>query len=314
MFITLTLNPAIDQTLTVEGDLAIGAVHRVRAETATPGGKGVNVAKMIVANGQPVTAGGLLGQEQVSFYMDKLSPLGITCRFLAVPEPTRANLMITDGHGREMKFNRPGFPDLKYDESALSVYVRSLATPGTVAILSGSLPARFPAETYARLIRLFQAAGCATVVDVSGPALTAALLEKPDVIKPNREELEHALGLALDSESAIRLALDELMAEHEVVIVSDGAHGAGFASRGQILFAAPPDVPCVDTTGAGDTLLGQFCADYFPARALTPEIAARAVAAGAAAVEQRGTPFISLARILELSKRVAPVSSVRSVS
>jgi 1-phosphofructokinase family hexose kinase len=304
MFITLTLNPAMDQTLTVEGDLALGKVHAIRAETLTPGGKGVNAAKMLAANGKAVIAGGLLGQDQLAFYRDTLVPLGIDCRFLPVPFSTRTNMMITDDHGCEMKLNRPGFPDLDFDESVLSVYVRSLATPGAVVTLNGSLPARFPPDTYARLIRLFHGLGCPTVVDSSGPALAVAWQEKPEVIKPNRKELEAVLGESLGSEDALPQALRRLMPQHEVVIVSDGARGAWFASCGKIYFAESPEVPRVDTTGAGDTLLGQFCADYFPARVLTPEIAARAVAAGAAAVEQRGTPLISLPRILELATQV----------
>lgn len=313
MFITVTLNPAVDQTLTVEGPLAIGQVHAVRAETRTPGGKGVNVAKMIAANGRPVIAAGLLGQDQLAFYRDTLGPLGIDCQFLAVPQPTRVNTMLTDGRGNELKLNRPGFPDLAFDETTLSAYVRSLSASGAVIVLSGSLPARFPPDTYARLIRLFHSLGCATAVDTSGPALAAAWAEKPEVIKPNRQELESVLGRALDSETAIHAALGTLMERHEVAIVSDGARGAWFASRGKVIFAASPDVKRVDTTGAGDTLLGQFCADYFPARVLTPELAARAVAAGAAAVEQHGTPLISLERVLELAKRVIPVSSVLAV-
>ncbi len=307
MFITLTLNPAIDQTLAVDGELAIGRVHAVRAETRTPGGKGVNVAKMLAANGKPVIAGGLLGRDQLAFYKSALAPMGIACHFLAVPHPTRTNTMITDRHGRELKLNQPGFPGLVYTESVLSVYVRSWLKPGAVVVLSGSLPARFPADTYAKLARRLHAAGCAVVLDTSGPALAKALREKPEVIKPNRRELETALGVSLKSINAMKRALQKLMAAHEAVIVSDGARGAWFASRGAILFAKSPDVPRVDTTGAGDTLLGQFCADYFPVRQLTPDIAARAVAAGAAAVEQRGTPLISISRVLALAKRAAIV-------
>lgn len=304
MFVTLTLNPAIDQTIAVEGDLSLGKVHAVFSETVTPGGKGVNVAKMLAANGKFVTAAGLLGRDQVAFYESALAPAGIACRFLAVPHPTRTNLMLTDNHGHELKLNRVGFPELEFDDPTLSAYAHSLVTPGAVVIMSGSLPARFPADTYARLVRLFRAAGCATIVDTSGPALAEALDEKPDVIKPNRKELEAVRRTVLDSTPAMRMALEELMRNQEAVIVSDGARGAWFASHGQIYFAQSPEVACVDSTGAGDSLLGQFCADFFPARKLTPDIAARAVAAGAAAVEQRGTPLLSLARVLELAKRV----------
>ncbi len=308
MFLTLTLNPAIDLTVLVKPPLALGAICSVTGETRTPGGKGVNVAKMIAANGKSVTAGGLLGKKDLPFYDGALTPAGIACRFLAVPFATRTNTMLTDGAGRELKLNKPGFPELDFPDGPLIAYAETLAIPGTVVILSGSLPVRFPADTYARLIRIFRKAACVTVLDTSGPALPAGLAEKPDVIKPNRHELEQVLGRRLESTDAIKDALRELAGRHEVVILSDGPAGAWFASSGALLYAPSPDVPRVDTTGAGDTLLGQFCADYFPARTLTPEIAARAVAAGAAAVEQQGTPVLSLARVRELERTVAVIN------
>jgi 1-phosphofructokinase family hexose kinase len=301
MFFALTLNPAIDQTLTVKPLLSIGSICTVMKQIRTPGGKGVNVAKMIAANGKPVIAGGLLGRNDLPLYKRALTPAGIACRFLTVPFPTRTNTMLTDGTGHELKFNQPGFPDLDFDESALLRYATSFTKVGTVVILSGSLPVRFPADTYARLIRLFHNAGCTTVLDTSGPALAAGLAEKPAVIKPNRQELESVLKRRLKSDKAVKDILRNLMTRHEAVVLSDGPAGAWFASRGTILFAPSPQVPQVDSTGAGDTLLGQFCADYFPARLLTPALAARAVAAGAAAVEQRGTPLIDIRRVQSLA-------------
>ena len=304
MFMTVTLNPAVDQSLFTTGELALNHIHTVKTETCSPGGKGVNVAKMLAANGRPVTATGLLGEDRLAFYQDTLTPAGITCRFLTVSHPTRINLMISDGKGHEMKFNHLGFPALTFDEAALCTYAKSLANPGGVIIMSGSLPTQFPPDTYAILIRLFRAAGCLTVLDTSGPALSAALVAKPDVIKPNRHELETVLGEVLESEKAMHVALRKLMKQHEIIIVSDGARGAWFTGQGQIWAASSPIVNCVDTTGAGDTLLGQFCADYFPGRHLTPGIMARAVAAGAAAVEQRSTPVIAPTRITELASQV----------
>lgn len=304
MFITFTLNPAVDQALLVAGDLALNQLHTVKQETSMPGGKGVNVAKMLAANGKRVTAAGLLGEDQKAFYINHLARKGILCQFLTLPHPTRINFMISDGHGHEQKFNRPGFPDLPFEQATLCRYARGFAKKDEVIIMSGSLPMQFPPETYAILIRLFRTAGCHTVIDTSGPALAAALAETPDVIKPNRHELEAILGKSLDSKPAMQQALQTLSLNHEVVIISDGARGAWFAGQGRISFAAAPAVSCVDTTGAGDAQLGQFCADYFPARQLTPVIMARAVAAGAAAVEQHGTPVIPLSRVLELAKEV----------
>ncbi len=306
MFVTLTLNPAIDQTILVEGELTLNGLHSVTQDTRTPGGKGVNVAKVLATHGQAVIVAGLIGEDSRHFFETTLQPAGMICRFLSLPHPTRINFMISDRHGHEMKFNRPGFPDLPFKHEEFFPYIQSLTTPGDVVIMSGSLPARFPTDTYASLITLFRQAGCSTVVDTSGPALKAALETSPDLIKPNRHELEALLGQSLETEGAMQKALTQLMKNREAIIVSDGARGAWFAGKGRIWFAAAPTVKCIDTTGAGDTLLGQFCADYFPERKITPEIMARSVAAGAASVEQCGTPIIAPKRIIELAGQVRP--------
>ena len=291
-FLTLTLNPAIDCTLSVKGALRLGGVHTVAGEVRTAGGKGVNVAKAIAAAGRPVRAGGLLGAADAPFYESELRPMGIDTRFLPVPYPTRCNIMAADSAGHELKLNRPGFPDLAYDAAAFERYARDVSADADVVVLSGSLPARFPLDAYARLVRLFRELGRAVVLDCSGPAPALAAAELPHVLKPNRRELAELVGHPLRTEKARLAEVRRLAGRVDVVILSDGARGAWFASRGAVLHAAAIGVAAVDTTGAGDWLLGQFCADYFEERALTPAVAANAVAAGAAAVQVRGTPFI----------------------
>jgi len=310
MFVTLTLNPAIDCTVTVKGPLRLNSIQAVTGEVRTPGGKGFNVAKMIAANGKRVVAGGLVGRADADWFESELADMDIVPRFMKVPMPTRTNVMVTDGNGREVKFNKPGFPGLKPDWNSLETYCRSLARGADVVILSGSLPASFPIDTYARLVRLYRGMGKTVVLDTSGPALVKALAEEPDVLKPNREELEQCAGARIAGTAGLLRALRRLARRHEVVVVSDGARGACFAAGGRILLARSPGVPVVDSTGAGDSLLGQFCCDYFMGRAVDADVAARAVAAGAAAVEVAGTPQLRMRRVCQLARSV----SVRSVS
>ena len=309
MFATLTLNPAVDCTATVRGPLRINSIQSVVGEVRTPGGKGINVAKMIAANGKRVVAGGLVGEAEAGWFEPELENMGIVPRFLKVPMPTRANVMVTDCSGHELKLNRPGFPGLKPDWQALEKYCRGLVRGAGIVILSGSLPASFPVTTYARLVRLFRRMGRAVGLDTSGPPLVRALLEKPDVLKPNREELGQCFHKTITGPRVLLWALRKLLLHHEAVVVSDGARGAFFAAGGGILFARSPRVAVVDTTGAGDALLGQFCCDYFPRRVIDTAVAARAVAAGAAAVETSGTPALRLRRVMRLSAQ-AHVSGI----
>ncbi len=310
-FVTFTLNPAVDCTLALEERLRLGGVHTVRGETRTPGGKALNVAKVLAANGRPVCVCGLLGRDQARVFRGFLAAAGIRSRFCLVPAPTRENVMLSDAHGAELKVNRPGFPGLRLPWARLRRHAEQAAAGGRVVVLTGSLPAALPPATYARLVRRFHALGKTVVVDTSGPALAAAVAARPAVIKPNRTELERDLGLAIPTRARLVRVLRELAARHEVVILSDGARGAWFAAGGRILYGRPPPVRAVDTTGAGDYLLGQFCADYFDAagRVLTPAIVSRAVAAGAAAVELHGTPLPARARIAALARAVRIVNA-----
>jgi len=303
MFATITLNPAIDASVTVKGPLRINSIQKITGENRTPGGKGINVAKVIAANGCRVVAGGLVGGGEVAWFESQLGRAGIDCDFMAVDGETRENTMVADSSGREIKLNKPGYPDLKFDSGKLKRYCLALVKKAEVVILSGSLPERFPVETYAMLIRLLHKAGKKVVFDASGAPLIAGLKGKPEVIKPNMQEFRECCGNILRRRK-IADAMRVMQKNHEVVIVSDGANGAYFCDSSRILHAISPKVSVVDTTGAGDTLLGQFCCDYFSGRILTEAIAARAVAAGPVAVGMESTPVPPVARIKALAKRV----------
>ncbi len=299
-FATLTLAPAIDCTLVLNRALEPGALHLAVEESARPGGKGINVAKVLAARGFPVAAGGLLGQENAAPFVRLLAEMNIRDRFMRVPGETRRNLMLVHD-GVEYKINRPAFPGLRYEEAFIRGTIIQLVAGADVVILSGSLPASFPADTYARIVRVLRTMGKAVVLDASGEPFREGVLSKPALIKPNRVEAEELLGRALDNPEALRAACAELAAQHEAVILSDGARGAWFAQGRRLYHATAPTVNVVDTTAAGDMMLAEFCTGFFPGMRLTPELAARAAAAGAAAVEKLETVCPSRARVDQLA-------------
>lgn len=306
VFATITLNPALDRTMMVAGELCLGGVHRVSSETFVPGGKGINVAKAVRSRGCEVLAGGLIGEDMARCFSDFLSDCGIRPDFLVVPHATRTNLMVGDGGRHEIKLNLDGFPGLGFDWRSLEAHVRKLSSEADIFILSGSLPARFPAGVWARMLRLLRGLGRVTALDTSGKALLMGVKSGPEVIKPNREELGELMGRKLFGEGDVLAALRLLSRRHEVVIMSDGARGAYFCAGGRVLFAQAPAVKAVDSTGAGDALLGRFCAEYFAfgCRNLSPEVAAAAVAAGSACAELQGVPMLEEKRVKELAARV----------
>ena len=299
-FATLTLSPAIDCTLTLDRPPTPGALHHVTGETVRPGGKGINVAKVLAARGLSVAAGGLLGQDNTAPFERLLAEMDIRDRFIRVPGETRRNLMVVHG-AQEYKINRQVFPELPYEEAFVRGAVIQLVAGADVVILCGSLPVRFPSDTYARIVRVLRAMGKSVVLDTSGEALREGVLSKPTLIKPNRAEAEAFLGRTLATADDLRAACAELARHHDAVILSDGPSGAWFAQGGRILHATSPKVKVVDTTAAGDMLLAEFCAGFFPGFKLTPELAARATACGAAAVERCESNSPSQERVTDLA-------------
>ena len=300
-FATLTLAPAIDRTVRVDAPLLVPGVCRAVDECSEPGGKGLNVARMLARLGRSVAAGGLLGGDDAAPFERAMREAGISDRFVRVPGATRRNLMLVGTDGAERKVNFPAFPELAFDEDLLAEAVGRAAEGAAAAVVSGSLPQRFPARAAADAVRRLHALGKTVVLDVSGEALRLAAAEAPAIIKPNREEAAGLLGRALESDSDLREACRALAARHEVVVLSDGGNGAYFAGGGALWRVRAPAVRVADTTAAGDMMLGAFCAAYFPDRALRPEAMVRAVAAGSAAAELPSSRVPDPARIAALA-------------
>lgn len=284
-FTTITLAPALDRTVQLNASIFTSPICRASNETVVAGGKGLNVAKMLSRLGCPVAASGLLGDANCEPFERMLHDYSIENRFVRVHGETRRNLMFLDPTGVERKVNFPAYPDLEYAEYLLRQIALLAVMRSDVVVLSGSLPAQFPPDAVAKLIHLLKELGKDTVLDASGETLRLAAAERPLVIKPNHEEVETLLGRPLASDDDFRTACRELLKRHQAVILTDGPYGAWFARGTTLLHARPPAVRAVDTTAAGDMLLGAFCSLYFPDHILTEEAAAFAVAAGAAAVE-----------------------------
>ena len=304
-FTTITLAPALDRTVRLDSPLLTTDVCRVRDESVVAGGKGLNVAKMLARLGCPVAVSGLLGDANCEPFERMLHDFGIENRFVRVHGETRRNLMLLGTDGVERKINFPAFPDLDYADYLLRQIALLAVKRTDVVVISGSLPARFPARAVADLMGELRGLGKDVALDSSGEALRLGAAAGPILVKPNRAEASQLLGRAIETDDDIRSACRELAKRHEAVVLSDGGGGAWFA-RGTALYRArPPAVEAVDTTAAGDMMLGAFCSAYFPERALRPEAMALAVAAGAAAVELRASAVPDPARIRELAAGVA---------
>ena len=264
MVITVTLNPAIDVTARTDR-LALGETNRLAESVINVGGKGVNAARLAKTLGGEVLACGF-GDAKYIASLDELDH-----KFIQV-EQTRVNMKITDSRGQMTELNSPGIPVGDEAYRAMAGMLMSLAGPGSVFVLSGSLPPDAPAGLYATCIRMLKERGCKTVLDTSGEALRLGALENPDIIKPNRDET------AFINRSLYKGFLCQ----------SRGAEGARFFKDGQFWFVNSLLLNPVSPAGAGDCMTGAlaYALDYdLPPK----EAALLSVAAAHAAVMTPGT-------------------------
>lgn len=254
--VTVTLNPAVDQTLDVPGFTA-GAVNRAVAETRTAGGKGVNVAAFLAGGPWPVTATGFLGEENAGPFEALFRRRGIRDRFLRLPGTSRVNIKLVDRDGRSVTdINLPGLRVPAESWRGLLTVLDDLAAGNSHFVLAGSVPAGVPETAYADALTLLRARGAFVAVDASGAALSRAVAARPDMIKPNAQELAELLGRPLADRAAVTAAARDLAAAGiALVVVSLGAGGAVFVEGGRALLAVPPAVEVASTVGAGDAMV-----------------------------------------------------------
>ena len=323
MIVTLTPNPSLDRTVTLPGPLVRGGVNRLSGVVVEPGGKGVNVARVLVSAGQPAAAvlpaaahDPLLLALEAAAAAPSAGSAALSTRAVTVAAPARINTAVTEPDGTTTKLNEPGAALSPQEVDAVETALLEAVTAAAAgegagarhwAVLSGSLPPGVPADWYARLVRLLResAPGLRIAVDTSDEplaALAAGLPESaPDLVKPNGEELGQLVGLPADR----AMALEEGAAHGDLAPVADAARilvdlglgavmatlgpaGAVLVTGGGAWHATAPKVPVASTVGAGDSsVAGYVLADVRGGD--EPERLRTAMAYGSAAASLPGT-------------------------
>lgn len=270
MIITFTANPSIDKTIVLAAPLERGEVQRAASALEQGAGKGVNVARVVAAAGQPVVA--------VLPFVDEAFLGMVQDLTVATPERgsrhrARTNTTITEPDGTTTKINEPG-PTLDADDlaAATETLVAQAARGASWLVLSGSLPPGAPDDWYARIVRAVKPLGCRVAIDTSDAALDAVLAALPeasfDLIKPNSDELAQLTGGdAAAFEAAARAGdLGDIVAAartlHERgvanVLVTLGGSGAVLVNAEGAWYATAPRIKLRSTVGAGDSSVAGF--------------------------------------------------------
>lgn len=258
---TITLNPAIDQTVSVD-DFQVGKVNRSQWMRFDAGGKGVNVASFLSDYGMDVAVTGFLGEENADVFERHFKRKDIDDRFIRVPGETRINIKIMDEASQvTTDLNTPGQVPGEYAISRFYEQVEAMMETCECFVLSGNLQAGLPSTFYADLIKLLKSKNRHTVLDTSGEALEASLKAGPELIKPNIHELSALVDKPLvEIKDVHRSAVSLINAETKLVVVSMGASGALFVDKDQAFVARPPSIPVKSTVGAGDAMVAGLVA------------------------------------------------------
>ncbi|KUO20510.1 1-phosphofructokinase family hexose kinase [Streptomyces dysideae] len=250
MILTVTLNTALDITYRVRG-LRPHASHRVSEVTERPGGKGVNVARVLAALGHEVTVTGFTGGATGRVVQDQLTATPrVVDALVPVTGATRRTIAVVDEHtGDTTQLNEPGPTVTPAEWFAFQEAYEGLLTSATAVALCGSLPPGVPVGAYAGLVRTAKAAGVPVLLDTSGEPLRRAVAARPDLIKPNADELAELTG----SHEPLRATQDARRRGARSVVASLGTEGLLAATPEGRWRAVPPARLHGNPTGAGDS-------------------------------------------------------------
>jgi len=256
MIVTVTLNPAVDRVVLLY-ELRLGDSNRVFDGEIDPGGKGVNVSRVLRELGGESMATGFVGGSLGHFIEASLKKAGITDAFIHTPGQTRQNLAIVETRWhRHTMLNEAGpETDPKYVRRLEQLLARRVMR-GDWVVLAGSVPPLIAPGVYRDLTELVHAAGAKVCLDTDGVPLVEGIHACPDLVKPNREELERLVGRSLPTDAMIVRAAADLRAEGiENVVVSMGRQGCIALGPTGAWLVYPPPVETVSAIGSGDSLV-----------------------------------------------------------
>ena len=291
MIVTVTVNAALDRTLTVPV-FQIGYRHRSSEVLTLAGGKGINVARALKILDMPVVATGLAGGRTGTRIIEELTAEAILNDFVRIGGESRTSTAVADPTaGTYTEINEWGPEVGEAELQTLSEKLQYLSRGADFVVLAGSLPRKVSTSFYAEAIRELVRRDVRVVLDSEGDPLRHGVEAGPFLVSPNQSEAEQLVGQELEDDDDFLMALDaiaEMGARNVLITLENGCFALmRFGKRTQRFRAFAPHVEPVSGAGSGDVLVAQFLAAVVEER--SPDYAVRlAVAAGAASVLELG--------------------------
>lgn len=259
MIYTLTLNPSVDYIVELES-FHLGYLNRSIHEAKFPGGKGINVSRVLKQMDVASKALGFTGGFTGKYIVEYLEKEKIETDFVNVSGDSRINIKLKTGEETEINANGPDISSS--DFLLLKEKIRHLSS-GDLLVLAGSIPTVLPADTYEELAKACSQNGAEFVVDAERDLLKSVLRHHPFLIKPNHHELGELFHTTISSpQEAIPFAKKLLDLGAQNVIVSLAGKGAVFVNQETACVANVPKGIVRNSVGAGDSMVAGFLAQY----------------------------------------------------
>lgn len=298
MIYTVTLNPAVDYFVELD-DLKPGHVNRSRKEHKAPGGKGINVSRVLKRLGHNSQTLGFIGGFTGDYIINTLQEENIETSFVKVNGDTRINIKMKATDETELNGTSPEVTDQNVAELVSQL---DQLKKGDTLVLAGSVPGTLPTSIYTEWIQQVKENGVNVFLDTSGEPFADAVEAGPTFIKPNHHELSELVGADIQTPEQAVPYVRELVAKGiDYVFVTFAGDGAVLGTKDQTLFATTPKGTVVNSVGAGDSTLAGFIAASMDELPL--EDAFRfAVSSGSSTAFSKG--FCELSHVKELMNQV----------
>ena len=282
MIYTVTLNPSIDYVIKVY-KLTTGNINRVNEEHVYPGGKGINVTRILKSLDNDNIALGFVSGFTGDYIINSLQELNLKSDFIKVKQGfTRINVKVKSEEETEINGQGP-----KISEEELNQFYKVIdkLVDGDILILSGSIPSCLDERLYESIMKKVEDRDIKVIVDATKNLLLNVLKYKPFLIKPNNHELAEMFNVELNStEDVVFYArkLKEMGAQN--VLISMGKDGALLVTENDEIFASSvAKGEVVNSVGAGDSMVAGFIAGYLKSNSYEEALRLGAASGGATA-------------------------------
>ena len=308
MIITVTLNAAIDKSLSVP-NFRLGRRHRTVDQRTLPGGKGVNVARTLKTLGQPVIATGFAGGATGTRIVEALTDESILNDFVRIRDESRTNTAVLDPtNGDQTEINERGPAVTGRELELFRDKLLYLARGAAIVIFAGSLPRNVDADVYADLIKDLRKLGLVVMVDSDGDPLRHAVRAEPHVVSPNVLEAEELVGHEFNDDEDRIIAVREMVslgAQEAIMTTPDGCFASVLDEGETALYRVRIEpLEAVAAVGAGDAFLAGYVAARYGGKP-PAECLRHGVACGAQSVQSLGAGLVEPDKVDRLVGDVA---------